>query len=184
MLNQQLHEQPAGDEELFLLSLKQPSAFGSIVDRYHQAFLRKAMAILKNKDDAEDVVQETFVKMYRYGHSYVPHQGASFSSWAYRILLNTCYTFYTKRRKYQTDEYIDEDVHEMLSVADTAFEQMTTLDEVVSILKKIPKALASILTQHVIDGKSYEDIAALEGISVGAVRVRIHRAKEACKKVV
>jgi DNA-directed RNA polymerase specialized sigma24 family protein len=80
-----------------------------------------------------------------------------------------------------TTEYFDEELYEM-SGARNDVETLISLDEVVSLLKRIPQALASILQAHVVLGKSYEDIARENHISVGAVRVRIHRAKEACKR--
>ena len=79
------------DVEILQESISQPTAFALIVDRYQSAFLKKAGYILRNDDEAEDAVQDTFVKIYANANKFVEREGASFSSWAYKILLNTCY---------------------------------------------------------------------------------------------
>ena len=87
------------DQELLQLSLKRPAVFEVLVSRYEDAFLRKANSVLHNNEDSEDVVQETFTKIYLNAGRFQPQEGASFSSWAYKILINTCYTFHQKRKK-------------------------------------------------------------------------------------
>ena len=52
------------DEEILQASLKEPEVFGVLIDRYQKVFLRKASSIILSKIDAEDIVQETFTKIY------------------------------------------------------------------------------------------------------------------------
>ena len=77
------------DEEILLRSQTQPWLFRVLVDRYESAFLRKARTIVFNPLDAEEIVQDAFTKIYVNADKYEPQTGAKFSSWAYRILMNT-----------------------------------------------------------------------------------------------
>jgi len=80
------------DEELLALSIKKPEVFGILLDRYQNAFLRKSQSVVFSREEAEDIVQETFTKIYTNAHRFEVVPGASFKSWGYRILLNTSFT--------------------------------------------------------------------------------------------
>src|SRR5262245_59938532 len=94
------HKQLA-DAELLALSIEKPAYFEEIVARYQRAFVRKAVSILRDDNDAYDAVQETFVRIYTAARRFKPQEGASFSSWAYKILVNQCYTAYKKKHKHE-----------------------------------------------------------------------------------
>jgi len=92
-------EENLKDEEILDLSQRSPKYFEILVHRYSQAFLRKVKPITKNEADANDIVQDTFVKIYLNGAKFRPVPGASFKSWAYKILLNTAFTWCKKRKR-------------------------------------------------------------------------------------
>jgi RNA polymerase sigma-70 factor (ECF subfamily) len=174
------------DEEILALSLSTPDAFSILIDRYQEAFLRKARHILGHDElGVEDIVQDTFVKIYANASKFKPVPGASFKSWGYRILVNTCFTFYQKnKREKQFAFQVDEEIAEMVpdNSLDT-FEQKLDRDYLLSLMSKLPVMLARVLKLYTIDEKSQEEIAKTEGISIGAVRTRIHRAKKELKKI-
>lgn len=172
------------DEEVLTLSVREPKHFRVLLERYQDAFLRKAISILKSKEDAEEVVQETFSKIYLYADRFSVQEGASFSSWGYRILINTSFTRYQKlKRDWGALQKLDPEIYEALADTKTQqFEKFEMSDYVVSILSKMPEQLSRILSKHFIEGKPQKDIAKEEGISVGAVKTRVHRAKEAFRK--
>ncbi|MES2437233.1 MAG: RNA polymerase sigma factor [Patescibacteria group bacterium] len=171
------------DAEWLALSIDHPSAFGVLVNRYQKEFLAKVTFMLKNKVEAEDIVQEAFVKIYINAKKFKVMEGASFKSWAYKILLNTCYThcLKQKREKQFLNSMAGEDLD--LFSAQDEFEKKMDLDRVLMVISKIPQALGRILTLNIVQGKSYEDIAVEEKVSEGAIRTRIHRAKNEFKKV-
>ena len=68
------------DEKILTLARKQPELFEVLVDRYQDAFIRKALRITGKKEDAEDVVQETFVKIFIHADKFKVQEGASFKS--------------------------------------------------------------------------------------------------------
>ena len=80
----------AKDEEILALSQIEPDIFELIIARYESAFIRKAKSILTNDEDAQDVVQEAFVKIYVAGKRFKVVEGASFSSWGYKMSDTLC----------------------------------------------------------------------------------------------
>lgn len=175
------------DEEILTLSVTNPDVFSVLVDRYQEAFLRKAnQIILNDPETARDIVQEAFVKIYLNAARFKVQEGATFKSWGYKILINTCFTKYKKlknERVFLND--LDPEIQELIpSKADLdSFEQKLDTDYVMSLISKLPVILGRALRLWSVEGKSQKDIAKIEGISLGAVRARIHRAKKEIKKM-
>jgi len=169
------------DEEVLVLSINQPHLFEVILDRYQDALTRKAVSILKRREDAEDVVQETFTKIYLNAHKFKIQEGASFKSWAYKILMNTTFTKYQKIKKDRSATIaVDPEWYEVMAdVKSRQFEKLEVSDYVVSVLARLPEHLGRALRLHILEGKSQEEVAEIEEISVGAVKTRVHRAKKA-----
>ena len=174
------------DEELLERSFDNPHLFEKLLDRYEEAFLRKAYYILGTKEAAQDAVQDAFVKIYKNARRFQPQPGAGFKSWGYRILVNTCYTAY-KKKKGDANFLADLDPELQELVADRGAkerrEQELNRDEVESLLKELSEGLAEPMRLHFIEGKPHAAVAKLMGISEGAVRARVHRAKQELKEI-
>lgn len=167
------------DEAVLIASQKNPDLFGILVDRYEAAFLRKAMSILRVKEDAEEVVQDTFTRIYLYANRYTPQEGAQFSSWAYAILTRLCFTRYQKLKKSRgVTQELDPELYEKLPDAGEFLEDLSIRSEVLGALSRIPEAAARVLRLQFIEGKSQEEIAKGEGSTVSAIKTRVHRAKK------
>ncbi len=167
------------DEELLARSVHEPDYFVYIVRRYEDAFLRKVRKVLWSREDAEEVVQEAFTKIYLNAHRFKKVEGASFKSWGYTIVMNTACTKYKKvvRDNSRTAELTAEHFE---SLPDTVHEESFGLemrDAVFSIFAKMPENLARVLELHFIKQLAQQDIAEREGVSVGAIKTRVHRAK-------
>ena len=175
-----------GDAEILALSTDNPNLFQVLVDRYEEAFLRKAQAILKKKEDAEDVVQEAFVKIYLNARRFRVQEGASFKSWGYKILINTCFTKAKKLSRDRGRTAIDDDPEFMEHLPDVSLsvseDRRLDLDEFFSVISRIPVVFARLLRKAAVEGKSSAQIAREEGVTVGAVRTRLHRAKKEFQK--
>jgi RNA polymerase sigma-70 factor (ECF subfamily) len=168
------------DEEILSRSMGEPHLFGVLVDRYEDAFLRKVRRILGNRDEVEDVVQEAFTKIFVHGSKFTPQEGASFSSWAYRVLMNTTFTHYQKlKRKGEMVANVDD---EILALApDHSYklsERDNFKDVVATVLSRMPESLAQVLSLHFLEDKPQQEIADELGVSVSAVKTRVHRAKK------
>jgi RNA polymerase sigma-70 factor (ECF subfamily) len=151
-----------------------------LIKRYEAPFLRKARKVLFTEEEAIDAVQDAFTKLYIKSHQFTPQGEGSFRSFAYTVLLNTLFTRYKKiknRQEFPLLEEFEEFIPDLRGMEHK--EQKETADYVVSVLKRLPPQTAAILKKFFLEEKSGAEIAAEEGISIGAVKTRVHRAKEA-----
>ncbi|MBI4136060.1 MAG: RNA polymerase sigma factor [Candidatus Vogelbacteria bacterium] len=183
-----LDEQPTQnnitDEEVLALSLKDPQEFKLIVDRYESAFLRKTRTILGQREEVQDVVAETFTKIYFSAGRFRVIPGANFRSWAYRILVNTAISYYNKLKTRRGDlltAELDPNLFPDERVAAVRAREEWR-DYIASYFHRLPAAAAKILRQFFLEDRSQTEIALAEGISVAAVKTRLHRAKKEFKK--
>jgi RNA polymerase sigma-70 factor, ECF subfamily len=171
------------DEELLQRSITEPWLFSFLVQRYEAAFLRKVGTIIRDPRDAEEVVLDAFTKVYVHAHTFTPQTGARFSSWAYRILLNTAFTRYQKLVKEgQRFSAIDPEFEQSFgaSVEHSAFNERA--DGIERILARLPGHFAYVLRLHYLEHWSHEDIARSTQENVGTIKARIYRAKAAFRK--
>ncbi|MSR70549.1 sigma-70 family RNA polymerase sigma factor [Candidatus Kaiserbacteria bacterium] len=173
------------DEEVLLASVHTPSLFALLVRKYEEPFLRKALSIVREQEAAEDVVQEAFTKIYLNAGKFKTVEGAQFSSWGYRILINTALTHYARRKRRSGGEVgLDEEIWALIPDRNLRqFEKKEVIDLVASVLSRMPAPMSRALSLFFIEGKTQEEIAEAEGLSVGAVKTRVHRAKKEFKKV-
>lgn len=175
------------DEDLLALSIKKPTMFGMLVDRYQSQFLQRAQGVVGDKDKAEDVVQDTFVRIYRFAPRFKGDSG-SFKSWSLTILMNVARTHYARSARDRGRAITLEPEH-YESLADTSTpvkggDEEYVKDLVRKALAKAPKDVADILTLAILDDLPYAEIAKKLDISVAAVKTRVHRAKASLKKII
>ncbi len=183
LTNSENEDEIVSDEALLRESILKPWLFSTLVDRYQEAFLRKAQNIVRDPRDAEEVVLDTFTKIYFHADSFAPQEGAKFSSWAYRILMNTAFTRYQKLIKEgQRFMVFDPDYEQFLGEESnhTGFEEKK--DGIERILARLPGHFAYVLRLHYLERWSHEDIANSTNETVGTIKVRIHRAKIAFRR--
>lgn len=171
------------DEEVLVMAQSQPWIFTVLVDRYEAAFMRKAMSILHRPLDAEEVVQDAFTKIYINAAKFSPQDGAKFSSWGYRILMNTAFTRYQKLMKEgKRFTNIDPEFEQLFGerAEHSGFEGRK--DAVERVLERLPGHFVAVLRLHYLERWSHKDIAAENGETVGTIKARIHRAKAAFRK--
>lgn len=172
------------DAEVLRRSEREPALFAILVRRYEAPLLRRARTILADPEEAKEAVQDAFTKMYLYADRYAPQEGASFSSWAYTILNRVAYTRYQARKKrYEHRVELEPEHYESLRDSSAEFlEDLSIRNEVLAALAKVPETAARLLRLQFIEGKSQEEIATLEHLSVPAVKTRVHRAKKLFKQ--
>src|SRR5579872_6704178 len=178
-------ERELSDEEVLTASVSHPSLFAVLVRKYEEPFMRKAMSIVREREESEDIVQEAFTKIYLNANKFQKQEGAQFSSWAYRILINTALTHYAKKKRERANTAeLDDEIWALVPDKNLRqFEKKELTDLVASVLSRMPEAMSRVLSSFLIDGKSQEEVAAEEGISVGAVKTRVHRAKSEFRRV-
>jgi len=170
------------DEEILAASLEKPALFRILVARYQEAFIRKALGILRQQEEAEDIVQETFVKIYFNGKKFKKMEDVEFKSWAYKILVNTAISRYRKISKKWRMESTDPLDLELASERDFSTEDMVLAKETKSVtadlISHLPKPLARLVSLYYIEDKSYKEIAKQESVTIPALKMKLFRAKK------
>jgi RNA polymerase sigma-70 factor (ECF subfamily) len=171
------------DADILARSRKEPELFALLVRRYEAPLLRRAKTILYSAEDAQDAVQDAFTKMYLYADNYRPQEGATFASWAYTILNRVAYTKYRSKMNERAlrTELEPEHLESMPDARADFLEDLSIRNEVIAALAKLPEAAARILRLQFIEGKTQEEIAKSEDLSIPAVKTRVHRAKKMFK---
>ncbi len=162
------------DEEILKLSYSKPSRFEELFDRHQKRFMKVARRTLRSEADAEDVVQETFVRIYKYGKNF-PSNGGKFTPWTNTILRN-CMADRINKYKNATVTLTEEieDTSPDLS-QEEVFENKSYVQ---SILNKIGGATAEIINLRYVLGKSFKEIAKILNIKNSTARVRAYRSKK------
>lgn len=156
-------------------------AFRVLVDRHHARCLRVATHLLGDADDAEDEVQEAFVRAYRHLDSY--REQDRFIGWLLRIVVNQCRTRAAKRSRFVPfDAERFEDGSHGGHRGDGALAKTSALDAVdhqadlaLALAQLAPEQREAIVLRYA-DDLSYEEIAQLTGVGVSALKMRVQRA--------
>lgn len=152
------------------------SAFSYFVDEYQHMGITIAYRVVGNMQDAEDVVQESFIKVFRNLHSF--RKDSRFSSWFYRIVYNTAIS--TTKLKIWHDEMPVESL-EMASTSEFDTEakmcEIENSETVEYVLSKMSKGDALLLTLFYLEDNSIKEIASIMGLNIPNVKVRLHRAR-------
>lgn len=176
----------AKDEAILFVSLRNPNLFGVLVDRYQEAFLRAAQRVVKTREDAEDIVQEAFAKIYKNAKKFKKQEGIEFKSWAYKVLLNTSFSHYQRIKKKQgvSMEFFDTYKYDIMDEKDNLKVSVETKDIIQRVLLELPEDLKRIVEMHYVKDMSYEAISKQEGISIAAIKMRLFRGRKIMKDVI
>jgi len=171
------------DEAILMRVQREPWLFTAILERYQAPFLRKTKTIIFNEQDAEEVVQDAFTKIYINAHRFEVREGAKFSSWAYTILVNTALTRYQKCVKEgKRTILLDPEYFELMGEMKEHSGFNHDKDAIERVLVRLPGHFARVLRLHYLEHWSHKDIADESGETVGAIKARIHRAKAEFRK--
>lgn len=175
--------QELSDEELLEHSIQNPSSFEVLVARYQGYFLDRATYIVKNRDEAEDIVQDAFVRIYRFAPRFDSAAG-TFKAWATTILMNVARTKYQKKaREWERTAPLTPEHYESLA-GEGKQEAIEAKDIIERAFTFLPEDVARILELAFIKELPYREIAVLEGSTEGAIKTRVHRAKKVLKEVI
>ena len=159
------------------------SAFAYFVNNYQGMAINIAYRICENMQDAEDVVQESFVKAYKNLHTF--RLESKFSTWFYRIVFNTAVTF-TKTKMWVIDDEVETVAVDLSSALDTAhqIEKNETSAIVSHVLSKMPKAYGLTLSLFYLEDNSVKEIAEITGLNDSNVKVILFRARKMFKELI
>ena len=147
-----------------------------------------AFHLTYDEDDANDLVQETYLKAYRFADSYV--EGTNAKAWLFKILKNAFINEYRKKAKQPTKvdyedivSYHDSDDVNLVGTVDLREEIFQGMigDEVTKAINSLPVDFRTVILLCDIEGFTYEEIAKIIDIPIGTVRSRLHRARQMLK---
>ena len=148
-------------------------AFEWIYERYGQVLLHTANRMLGQKQDAEDAVQTTFIKLYR-GIGKFRHD-AKFSTYLFRILMNVCYDMIKKSAKMKTQD---------IETVEPSISQSTPLKmELEEAMTRLPAQQKACFVLFAVEGIPQLEIGEMLGLSLGGVKSNIHHAKNKLKQM-
>ena len=158
------------------------SAFAYFVETYQDMAITIAHRICGNMQDAEDVVQESYVKAYRNLHTF--RSESKFSTWLYRIVYNTAITQTKTRMWMGMQETGIEDAYDRgENTLEINLEEMDRKEVVSDILQRMPKGDALLLTLYYMEDNPVKEIAKITGLNEPNVKVKLFRARKMFKEL-
>jgi RNA polymerase sigma-70 factor (ECF subfamily) len=162
--------------------------------QYARQLYSAAMRMTRNPADAEDLVQETFLKAYRAYHTF--EEGTNLKAWLYRILTNTYINSYRAKQRRPEESDLDdvEDLYlyrrlgglEAARTGRSAEDELMDLfneAEVKDAVDALPEAFRMAVLLADVEGFSYKEIAEIMDIPIGTVMSRLHRGRKQLEKL-
>ncbi|NQY29208.1 MAG: RNA polymerase sigma factor [Flavobacteriaceae bacterium] len=169
------------DDQYYITKITQgdTNSFTVLVDRYKDLVYTLAIRMLKNKEEAEEVSQDTFLKVFK---SLAKFKGESkFSSWIYRIAYNTCLDKIRKQKRDPIVVTIDEFTEHQVITVDNALDKLIAQERkqvIHDCLQLLPSDVGFLLTLYYFEEQSIEEISKVIGISTANVKVKLFRSRK------
>jgi len=154
-------------------------SFAILVDRYKDLVFTLALRMVKNREEAEEVSQDTFLKVFK---SLNKFKGDSkFSTWIYRVGYNTCLDRIKKNKRAQRTVTIDEFTEHQIKTLDNALDNMEMEERKLAIqncLQLLPSEDGYLITLYYFEELSLEEISKIIDITVNNVKVKLFRSRK------
>jgi RNA polymerase sigma-70 factor (ECF subfamily) len=147
-------------------------AFATLVDSYYARCLRFALHMLGSQGDAEEAVQDTFVRVYKALPNY--REQDAFEPWLFRILGNRCRTAGAKQRRHAEMVEYGEVPERATSAGHDS--EIAWREEIGLALQSLPDEQREAFLMRHVEGLSYEDMSAATGAGLSALKMRVKRA--------
>jgi len=154
-------------------------AYADLVNRHKDRAMTLALRMLKNREDAEEALQDAFVRAFNALPRF--EWKSSFSTWLYRIGYNVCATMLSRRGEEvftSTDE--DEESRELPAteaLQDVSYESKEFRETVQQEIDRLPPIYGSVLTLFLVQDMSYDEIVEATGMPLGTVKAKLFRAR-------
>ncbi len=157
-------------------------AYAHIINKYKNPLYGTILRMTKNPHDAQDLVQEAFIKVYEQLEKY--NQTGSFSGWLYRVAINHCMDEFRKKR-YQMKQVEMDSVHDVNAEhPEVVFMKKEKSRQLERLIGTLPEDERLIILLRYINELSYDAISDLVGVPLSTVRNKLHRAKRKMRKMV
>lgn len=160
------------------------SDYSIIVNRYKNKAFSMLKRMMKNEQDAEEILQDCFIKAYNALNSFKGE--AKFSTWFYRIVYNTALTRLSSKKRKTESEMSSVDEHfNLKSDYDYKISERDNLSVIVNdLVNQLPEKYSVIINLFYLDEMSCEEISKVMNISVSNVKVMLHRSRNAMKDMI
>ena len=162
-------------------------AFAAEVMGFAPQLYSAALRMTRNRADAEDLLQETFLRAYRSAHTFTP--GSNLRAWLYRILTNAYISSYQAKQRRPVEVELDDSTDRLASRrpggpgtvrgAEESLMELLADDEVKSALEELPEQYRLPVLLADVEGFSYREIAEMLDVPIGTVMSRLHRGRKA-----
>jgi RNA polymerase sigma-70 factor (ECF subfamily) len=155
------------------------NAFSILVERYKDLVYTLAIRMVKHKEEAEEITQDTFIKAYKSIHKF--KGDSKFSTWIYRVAYNTCLDAIKKHKKLQSNVPINEYTEHEVKAIDNALDIMEAKERSVVIknsIEKLPSEDAFLMTLYYYEELSLDEIADITGLKANNVKVKLFRSRK------
>lgn len=167
------------DQELISRVLEgDRNAFGILVKRYSDPLYRHALGMTGSPDVAEDILQASFIKAYQH----LGEVHGRFDAWVFRIVANGCKDWLKNIRRTHLS-YEEDDQPSSFATPDEDLDRTELRSDLDRALAALPASLREAFVMKHVEGRSYEEMADLLGTTVGALKMRVHRAREALQSL-
>jgi RNA polymerase sigma-70 factor, ECF subfamily len=148
--------------------------FKTLISRYSDPLYRHALCMTGSPDVAEDILQLSFIKAYQH----LAEVRGRFDAWVFRIVAHGCKDWLTNIRRSHLS-YDEDDQPSTYSTPDEELDRTELRTDLDRALATLPGSLREAFVMKHVEGRSYEEMADLLGTTVGALKMRVHRAREA-----
>ena len=134
--------------------------------------------LMKNQEDAEDMVQESYLRAYRFFGTF--HEGTNCRAWFLRIVRNTCYTALGDHDLKQKQVPLDaeaEEIEDTSPLPSVSLSKKATVESVREAIAALPVDFREVVVLRELEGLSYKEISEVSGIPLGTVMSRLARAR-------
>jgi len=149
-------------------------AFSVLIHRYSDALYRHALGMTGSPDVAEDILQQSFIKAF---HHLAEVRGR-FDAWLFRIVANGCKDWLKNIRRTHVS-YEEDDQPSSYATPDEDLDRSELRMDLDRALATLNASLREAFVMKHVEGRSYEEMSDLLGTTVGALKMRVHRAREA-----
>lgn len=157
-------------------------AYAHIIDNYKNQLYATILRMTKNPQDAQDLVQDAFIKVYRNLEKY--DASGSFSSWLYRVAINHCMDEFRKKRYSMTQIEIDEERVVEPNHPELVFLKKEKSRQLERLIGTLPEDERLIILLRYVNEISYEEIGEVMDMPLSTVRNKLHRAKKKMRETV
>ena len=154
-------------------------AYAQLVNRYKDLVYTLALRMLKHKEEAEEVAQDTFVKVFKSLHKF--KGDSKFSTWIYKVAYNTCLDTIKKNKKHLNNVTIDEYNFNKLDTIDNALDNIIKEEKsalIKNCINKLPEDSSALLTLFYFEELSLDEISKIINIEANTVKVKLFRARK------